>query len=895
MLKKLLVSVALLAAVPAFAQSVQQSGTVTRNHIPVWNTSGVISDGGSAADSPISSIGVTNPGGAGICVSSDRQTAAGRNQLCFGASTAGPATISLQNYGTATPQNLQFVINGTPVTIPTGGSSFLQLSGAAISGHLPCFSGTLGLVVDCGTSIGAGTQYGLPYYSTTSSLGSTGAGTNGQFLIGQTSSVPLWASLTGDVGSVTAGGALTLAKVNGIPFASSYTAHGVLIAQGTALFATSTTSNIGSCLISQGLSSDPIWTACASGSGSAGGLNTQVQFNNSTSLAGSANLTWVSPALTIGTAGTTTGQLQLAPAGSGSGTVTIQNPSGTAAYNFNLPTTAGSLGQALLSGGGGSTAMSFGTLGVAAGGTNCTTASGTCLDNITSFGSTGYINRTGGGTYAFATVIPVSGGGTALASGTSGGILGYTASGTLASSVLLTQFGLLVGGGSGATPTAITPGTAGQMLIQQTSANPSWNTMSGDATLAATGALTIASSAVTVAKQANAAAYSIEGNFTAGSTAPQFSTLSALTAKASPAAGDLVLIQDQAASGQLKQATVSSIAAAGSVATIGGNTGAFTLTEPITNATNAILLNATVTPQGRLTLTTGTPVLTSTVSAATTIYYALYSGNLIPIYDGTNFIPTAFTELSIGTTDTSQNPSAIGASKVNDWFVWNQSGTLLLSHGPDWTNDTSRSAGTALVRVNGVLMNSVTIGNGTTTGPAASRGTYIGTTRSDASSKLNYVFGASAAGGTPALFGVWNMYNRRAVSTMVQDSTASWTATAPIIRSADNSVGMRISFVQGQQEDEVTASYEVLAGSASVSNTMSAGIGVNSTAAFSGRVGNVSLAAPQNSMAQGEYTGTFLGFNFLQALEGSASSGTGTFFSTIGSFTQNGLHGRLMM
>jgi hypothetical protein len=50
-------------------------------------------------------------------------------------------------------------------------------------------------------------------------------------------------------------------------------------------------------------------------------------------------------------------------------------------------------------------------------------------------------------------VVPVANGGTNLASGTSGGILGYTASGTLASSVALTANVLTKGGGAGATPT----------------------------------------------------------------------------------------------------------------------------------------------------------------------------------------------------------------------------------------------------------------------------------------------------------------------------------------------------------------------------------------------------------------------------------------------------------
>lgn len=48
-----------------------------------------------------------------------------------------------------------------------------------------------------------------------------------------------------------------------------------------------------------------------------------------------------------------------------SGTVTIQPQSAAGTYNFNLPTGAGSSGQPLLSGGGGSTAMTFGALNLA--------------------------------------------------------------------------------------------------------------------------------------------------------------------------------------------------------------------------------------------------------------------------------------------------------------------------------------------------------------------------------------------------------------------------------------------------------------------------------------------------------------------------------------------------
>lgn len=74
-------------------------------------------------------------------------------------------------------------------------------------------------------------------------------------------------------------------------------------------------------------------------------------------------------------------------------------------------------------------------------------------------------------------------GGTNLASGTSGGILGYTASGTLASSAALTANGVVLGGGAGATPTSTAAGTNGQLLIGNTSAAPTWgNTVSSATT-----------------------------------------------------------------------------------------------------------------------------------------------------------------------------------------------------------------------------------------------------------------------------------------------------------------------------------------------------------------------------------------------------------------------------
>ena len=84
----------------------------------------------------------------------------------------------------------------------------------------------------------------------------------------------------------------------------------------------------------------------------------------------------------------------------------------------------------------------------------------------------------GGGTLDAAAIaagtLAVARGGTNLGSGTSGGVLGFTAAGTLASSAALTANGVVVGGGAGATPTSTAAGTTGQVLRGVTSSAPAW-------------------------------------------------------------------------------------------------------------------------------------------------------------------------------------------------------------------------------------------------------------------------------------------------------------------------------------------------------------------------------------------------------------------------------------
>ncbi len=172
-------------------------------------------------------------------------------------------------------------------------------------------------------------------------------------------------------------------------------------------------------------------------------------------------------------------------------------------------------------------------------------------------------------------------------------------------------------------------------------------------------------SAIALASLASQAAYSLTGNVTGSSASPTAFTIGGLTQKVSPAATDLVLIQDQAAAGQLKYALVSSVGSAGSVSSIAGNTGAFTLGTGLTNTVNDIELNiskVTNSLSGDVTLnntsnyfdgpscaqgTTGTWFASGTVTIQDNTGTATF---FVKLWDGTTVIASGVTQTpAIGT------------------------------------------------------------------------------------------------------------------------------------------------------------------------------------------------------------------------------------------------------
>lgn len=175
--------------------------------------------------------------------------------------------------------------------------------------------------------------------------------------------------------------------------------------------------------------------------------------------------------------------------------------------------------------------------------------------------------------------LPVASGGTGLTSGTSGGVLYYSATGTLASSALLTQYGIIYGGGAGAAPVATAAGTTGQILSAVTGGAPIWSsTYAGTVT-----SVSFTGGIISVATGTTTPAFTVAG--TSGGI-PYFSSGTTWATSAALAANAIVL------GGGAGAAPATTTTGTGVVTALGvnvGSAGAFTTN----NAANTFTANQT--------------------------------------------------------------------------------------------------------------------------------------------------------------------------------------------------------------------------------------------------------------------------------------------------------------
>lgn len=292
-------------------------------------------------------------------------------------------------------------------------------------------------------------------------------------------------------------------------------------------------------------------------------------------------------------------------------------------------------------------------------------------------------------------------------------------------------------------------------------------------------------------------------------------------------------------------------------------------------------------PKGRLTLTSATPVTTADVTAATTVYYTLAVGNTVPIWNGSAFSDTSFTELSQATTDATKSPAAVAASKAYDIFVWSDSGTLRATRGPAWSSDITRGTGAGtseLQMVNGIQTNK----NAITNGPAAGYGTYVGSIYSDGSSQIN---------DSLLKRHVWNAYNRVERPLKAVDTTNTWTYTTTTIRQANASAANQVDYIHGLNDEPITA--QVVGNLInSAANAMGVGVGIDSTTAYSSSVAaiwGVVTGATNNVGSMAIYRGfPGIGRHYVAWLEnGNTSGGTSTFAGDNGT-TDNSIQSGLV-
>jgi hypothetical protein len=267
--------------------------------------------------------------------------------------------------------------------------------------------------------------------------------------------------------------------------------------------------------------------------------------------------------------------------------------------------------------------------------------------------------------------------------------------------------------------------------------------------------------------------------------------------------------------------------------------------------------------QARLTLTSGTAVTTSDVSAATTIYLAPYRGNHIWLYSGTLWQRFNLSQISLAL-------GTLTADKIYDVFCYSNAGTPTLEFSAAWASDTARTD--ALTTQDGVVVKS----GATTRRYVGSFRTTSTTTTEDSNAKRF----------------VWNQYNQVQKKLKVIDTTDSWTYNSLTVRQANGSTANQVAVITGELGNCAELQLSVTYGSEGLLAYIA--IGVNSTTVFSDLPGTCSSAIINQAHAFLR-DHSRLGYTYYAWLEMvSIAATTKTFYGDNGGTTplQSGMVGR---
>lgn len=957
------IAAGLIVIWPYFADAqtaVLQSGPATQGHAPIYVGTGqqaVVMDSGTAAGGgngvglselslavrstglpPYANAG-TGPNFTNLCDYDGPTTSSGGyHWLCLGPNSNGAAVISTGAGGSASPQPLNFVINGA--TYPMGSTGWLS------SWLDNQFGSTPGNVL----------------YRGATGWAALAPGNSGQVLqtLGTASPYVAWANVTGTgtVTSITAGTGLTGGTITGSgtialanPVAvnlggsgvATATAHAAILGEGTGPFAFAAPGVAGTCLASNGVGADPSFQSCpGTGTVSSVGLSdesTTPIFNiGGTPVTVSGTLTETLKNQNANTifAGPTTGSAAQPiframvdadlPGGvTGSGAVVLANSptlasptttgvlttaaSALAGAGVNLPpgvapsapnngdiwttsaglfarvngSTVGPMGANAPAGV--TSNVQFNNAGVFAGNSGFT-YDGTSVVSLgvsrSSVGSIGFNNLTSG-SISLAPPTGALGTVTLTLPDVTDTVTANAASQTLTNKTMGsgdTWNGNVIGGTYGGT--GINNGASTLTLGASF-------TLNGGGTLSVASGKTLTSSNTLTLAGMDGSTINVGAGGTLGTAAFQNTGTSGatlgllngnLTFGGSNAYGTPASITLTNATGL----TLGGMANLAANSIIGNNTGSSATPIALTSAQSQALLMIQPTPQGRLTLTTGTPVMAANATAQSTVYYDCYDGQYVPVWDGTEMalLSISSCEISMGLDAVTPH---VASGSVYDIFAVNNSGALAVCIGPAWSSTTARGTGAGTTQIHNTKgvwtnQNSLTHCWGGASGTtdlgtvAADHGTYLGSLYATANGQTGMnMMPAAASGGGNATLALYNAYNRVAIIAGSQDSTTSWTYATSTVRPANNSTSNRITWLDGLQQSFIKATY-IVQSSSGGAQTCANYVGINTTSGITATL-HVSYSNNSASVLSGVARGDnlpLLGLNYAQALEFSTGS-----------------------
>ena len=263
------------------------------------------------------------------------------------------------------------------------------------------------------------------------------------------------------------------------------------------------------------------------------------------------------------------------------------------------------------------------------------------------------------------------------------------------------------------------------------------------------------------------------------------------------------------------------------------------MTKQYNNALSHKLINTIC--YGRLTLESGVPISSTDQTAKTTLFFTPYNGDVVGLYDGSEWDLFEFNELSLSL-------SGLAANTNFDIFIYNNNGVLTLE-ATAWTNDSTRATGLAFQ--DGVYVRS----NATTR-------RYLGTIRTTGT------IGQCEDSTTRRL--VWNLYNQT-TRHLYTPYSAAHTYTTSAWRPFNNNTTIgqgRHDYVLG------LTSYLTLMVQGQANSACLLAAGVDTTTSPASPYGGASTALANFGFVSQVTSILGAGYHFTQSLEYGYASGS---------------------